>query len=175
MFAEASELITSLKIIFMRHGEATGSPDIERRLTNRGKSQSRSVANTLSSLDITPDIVICSTLGRARQTLTEMNLHPDIPVLFCGEDLYRAESHRTILNIVAEIAPHDKQCVLVIGHNPAIHETVLYLSNESRGDKFKNLEQSYPSGTASVFEVKADSWDMIHPATCSLTHVISAL
>jgi phosphohistidine phosphatase len=166
---------TERHIILMRHGEATGSPDIARQLTNQGKSQSRSVAKTLISLDITPDLIICSGLDRTRQTLAGMNFPATIPILFCGEDLYRAASSREVLNILEELIPADKHCVLVIGHNPAIHETVLHLSKESRGPKFGSLENSYPSGTASVFEFKSDAWDMLHPATCRLSHVISSL
>lgn len=163
------------QIILMRHGEATGSPDLARQLTNQGKSQSRSVAKTLGSLDITPDLIICSGVDRTRQTLAEMNFHADIEVQFCGEDLYHAASYREVLNILEELIAADKHCVLVIGHNPAIHETVLHLSKESRGGKFGSLETSYPSGTASVFEFKSDAWDMLHPATCRLSHVISSL
>lgn len=163
------------QIIFMRHGEATGSPDIERQLTPKGQSQSRSVAKTLISLDITPDLIICSGVERTRQTLAEMNFPTNVPVLFCNEDLYRAHAYRDVLNVLEELIPADKNCVLVIGHNPAIHETVLHLSKESRGPKFGNLESSYPSGTASVFEFKSESWDILHPATCRLSHVISSL
>lgn len=174
MFAETLKN-NPRQIILMRHGEAIGSPDIERQLTATGKSQSRSVAKTLTSLDIIPDLIICSGVARTRQTLAEMNLSADIAVHFCGEDLYRAHSYREVLNVLEELIPSDKDCVLVIGHNPAIHETVLHLSKESRGAKFGSLETSYPSGTASVFEFKSESWDMLHPATCRLSHVISSL
>ncbi|OFW87023.1 MAG: hypothetical protein A3J37_02160 [Alphaproteobacteria bacterium RIFCSPHIGHO2_12_FULL_45_9] len=175
MFEETTADILPRTIILMRHGEAAGSPDIARQLTASGKSQARSVAKTLTSLDITPDMVICSDIDRTRQTLVEMNFPAYTPILFCGEDLYRAASYRDVLHVIAELSSDDKQCVLVIGHNPAIHETVLHLSKESRGGKFGSLENSYPSGTASVFEFKSDSWDMLHPATCRLSHVISSL
>ncbi len=174
MFDETIDILPRT-IILMRHGEAAGAPDIARQLTSQGKSQSRSVSKTLSSLDLTPDIIICSEVERTQQTLTEMAFTTEIPVHFCGEDLYRAQSYRDVLHILEETIPNHKRCVLVIGHNPAIHETVLHLSKESRGGKFGNLEHSYPSGTASVFEFKSDSWDMLHPATCRLSHVISSL
>lgn len=163
------------QIILMRHGEAIGSPDIARQLTNQGRSQSRSVAKTLASLDIIPDIIICSGIERTCQTLAEMNFPANIPVQFCGDDLYKAASYRDVLNILEELIPANSHCVLVIGHNPAIHETVLYLSKESRSGKFQSLENAYASGTAAVFEFKADTWDMLHPATCRLSHLISSL
>ncbi len=174
MFAEILKNNTR-HIILMRHGEAVGSPDIERQLTERGKSQARSAGKTLASLEIIPDVILCSGLDRTRQTVAEMGWAVDIPVIFCGEDLYRAFGYKDVLNSVAEHIPGDKNCVLVVGHNPAIHETVLHLSKESRGPKFGQLESSYPSGTACVFECMSDDWDLLHPSTCRLTHVISSL
>jgi len=162
-------------LILLRHGEAEGSPDIERQLTPQGFSQSRSVAKTLTSLDIMPDFVLCSDVLRTRQTLSEMSLSKDIPTVLCGLDLYRASSHRDFLNIIAEYIPPNSVRPLIIGHNPTIHETVLHLSKENRGDKFSKIEMSYPSGTASVFEFKSDDWDLLHPSTCRLTHIISSL
>lgn len=163
------------KIILLRHGEASGSPDIQRQLTQQGQSQARSVGKTLTTLDIVPDIVLCSGVDRTRQTLAAMELPEDIEVIFCGEELYRAQSHRDILDIIAEHIPADKNCPLVIGHNPTIHEAVLHLSKESRGPKFGHLESSYPTGTATIFEFTSDDWGMLHPSTCKLTHVISSL
>lgn len=174
MFAETLDT-TPRQIILMRHGEAVGSPDLARQLNAKGKSQARSVGKTLFSLAIEPDLIICSGVERTRQTLAEMNLSAGIQIEFCNEDLYRANSYKDVLNTLEELIPADKHCVLVIGHNPAIHEAVLYLSRESRGSKFRELEISYPSGTACVFEFESESWDMLHPATCRLTHVISSL
>ena len=174
MFAETSKN-ESRHLILMRHGEASGSPDIARQLTAQGKSQARAAAKALISLELVPDIIICSGLDRTRQTLSEMNWPNSIAVIDCGEDLYRAEGHKDILNILAELIPTDKNLVLVLGHNPTIHQAVLYLSRESRGPKFGSLEHSYPSGTASVFEVSSDDWDMLHPSTCHLSHFISSI
>lgn len=162
-------------IILIRHGEATGSPDIDRQLTAQGKSQARSAAKALVSLDLIPDIVICSGVARTRQTLTEINLPDTIPIIFCGEDLYKANSYKDVLDVIAENMPTDKYRPLIIGHNPAIHEAVLHLSKEGRGPKFGSLESSYPTGTATVFEFKSDDWSMLHPSTCRLTHVLSSL
>ena len=162
-------------LILMRHGEASGSPDIDRELTAQGKSQSRSVAKTLASLEIIPDFVLCSTVLRARQTLSEMNLSSTIPTVFCEMDLYRAANHKDVFNIIADHVPSHATCPLIIGHNPAIHEAVLHLSKETRGSKFPALESSYPSGTASIFEFRSDNWDLLHPSTCRLTHILSSL
>ena len=174
MFAETLKSETR-HLILMRHGEASGSPDVARQLTREGKSQARAAAKAFTSLELIPDIVVCSGLDRTRQTLTEMNWPSSIPVLFCGEELYRAENHKDVLNILAELLPTDKNCALILGHNPTIHQTVLYLSQESRGTKFAHFESSYPSGTASIFEVNSDNWDMVHPSTCRLSHIISSI
>ncbi len=157
----------------MRHGEAVGSPDINRQLTADGQSESARIAQFMTDLDVLPDFVLCSGVDRTRQTLESMNIQ-GVSTLFCGEDLYRAGSARNILDIIAEAVPPHVRHPLIIGHNPTIHEAVRYLARESDEELTEMIENSYAPSTACVFECFIDNWDMLHPATSQLIHVLSA-
>ncbi len=157
----------------MRHGEAVGSPDINRQLTADGQSESARIAQFMTDLDVLPDFVLCSGVDRTRQTLESMNIQ-GVSTLFCGEDLYRAGSARNILDIIAEAVPRHVRHPLIIGHNPTIHEAVRYLARESDEELTEMIEHSYAPSTACVFECFIDNWDMLHPATSQLIHVLSA-
>jgi phosphohistidine phosphatase len=172
---EDTPYLPARKIILMRHGEAEGSPDKDRQLTLKGQSQSRSANNTLMSLNIYPDFVLCSGILRTQQTLAAMNIPDTTPRIFCNEDLYRATTYQDILNIIAENIPSGAICPLIIGHNPTIHDAVLHLAKESGGTKLKGIKTSYPSGTATVFDFTSDDWDLLHPSTCQLAYIISSL
>lgn len=156
----------------MRHGEAHGSPDIARQLTEEGHIQCARVGAAFLTNGFTPDFILCSGLDRTRQSLSSLSF-PEVPSVFCGEDLYRAGTAREILNIMGEFIPKDVKCPLVIGHNPTIHETVAYLCRETISAYSRLVTAAYPPATASVFSFDGDDWDMLHPAMTRLVHVIS--
>ena len=56
-------------IWFLRHGDAEdGSPDFERKLTEKGRRQSRDAGATLAALGVELDICLASPRVRARET-----------------------------------------------------------------------------------------------------------
>jgi phosphohistidine phosphatase len=56
-------------IWFLRHGDAEdGSPDFERKLTEKGRRQSHHAGATLAALDVELDICLTSPRVRARET-----------------------------------------------------------------------------------------------------------
>ena len=56
-------------IWFLRHGDAeAGSPDFERRLTEKGKRQSRDAGAALAALGVELDLCLASPRVRARDT-----------------------------------------------------------------------------------------------------------
>lgn len=55
----------------LRHGDAEdGSPDAERRLTDKGKRQSRAAGGALRALDVQLDACLTSPKARAAETAT---------------------------------------------------------------------------------------------------------
>jgi phosphohistidine phosphatase len=56
-------------IWFLRHGDAEdGAPDFDRRLTEKGRRQSRAAGATLAALGVKPEICLTSPRVRARET-----------------------------------------------------------------------------------------------------------
>ena len=171
---EQDDSFSTLLITLMRHGEASGSPDIERQLTQTGQQQCRTIGQELRSRDLLPDFILCSGVDRTRQSHAALGLN-EVPVVFCGEDLYRASSAREVLGIIADHVPATARHPLVIGHNPTIHETVCVLARESDNDELLlQLGRGYPPATASVFEFHSDTWDLLHPSTMNLLDILSA-
>lgn len=107
-------------IILFRHAKSEPQSliksDFERHINPIGVDRTRLVARKLADLKLNPDIILCSTAARTRETL-DICLDTTrwmAPVEFI-ENLYHASASE-ILNMI-ERHGGDKPCVLVVGHN----------------------------------------------------------
>ena len=128
---------------FLRHAKSSwDDPDLadhERPLAPRGKKATRRIAEHVRDAGIAPDLVLCSTALRARQTLAGLLpvLGGDVDVRI-EEGLYGA----SVGDLLARLRAVDDgiASVLVVGHNPTLHGLALKLTE--RGD----LLERFPTG-----------------------------
>jgi phosphohistidine phosphatase len=108
----------------LRHGEAEphdARPDAERRLTERGRDQSRSAGRALAALHVGIHLAFTSPKVRARDT-AQLACEPlgvgpvDHPPLAAGFDADEA------LTLMAAAGPDQR--VLVVGHEPDFSQVV---------------------------------------------------
>ncbi|MDF5754877.1 histidine phosphatase family protein [Spongiactinospora sp. TRM90649] len=116
-------------LIVLRHAKAAQVPgldDRERPLTDRGEADARRVGETLLALELRPDLVLCSPSVRTRRTaeLALAALAPDAPVEF-ERDIYQAYASE-LLELVRRTGP-EVRTLLLVGHNPGVHELVMDL------------------------------------------------
>src|SRR5258706_16430518 len=67
------------QLIVMRHakaGELPGGPDIERALRPRGSRNATAAGQWLAGRELVPDLVLCSSARRARQTWQYASAQP---------------------------------------------------------------------------------------------------
>jgi phosphohistidine phosphatase len=110
--------------------------DHERPLAPRGLKASQRIADHVAQSGIAPELVLCSTALRTRQTLAAL-----LPVLGGDVDirledaLYRAGPHEVLARV--READDAISSLLVIGHNPTLHELALFLSGHAEAlDRF---------------------------------------
>ena len=112
----------------LRHGEAEphdARPDADRRLTDRGREQSRVAGCALAALKVQVHLAFTSPKVRARDTAVlacePLGVEPiDHAALFAGFDVADA------LELVAAAGP--EQRVLVVGHEPDFSQVVFDLT-----------------------------------------------
>ena len=116
-------------LVIMRHAKAapgTDRADVDRPLTPRGRSDAASAGPWLVGHGFAPDLVLCSSARRARETWQSVapGLVPERPVRY-EEDLYGAVAGELLfaLHGLAEKV----RTVLLIGHNPAVSTLSLVL------------------------------------------------
>src|SRR5688572_1647332 len=117
-------------LYLLRHAKAAiGEPaqdDHERPLNERGERDAYKVGEYMREAGMIPSRVLCSTALRTRQTLHAIERAMDRPLsVHMDGHLYLASS-KNILDVLAHESP-DIRSVLIIGHNPTLHQLALDL------------------------------------------------
>jgi phosphohistidine phosphatase len=116
----------------LRHAKssAEGGEDHERPLSRRGREAARRIGERLPAALGTVDLVLCSTARRTRETaeLALAGFSP-LPAIAFEEGLYLAGRSALIRRLRG--LDEAVGAVLVIGHNPGLHELALALAAAS--------------------------------------------
>jgi phosphohistidine phosphatase len=156
-----------LTLTIIRHAKSSwGDPllrDIDRPLNLRGKSQAQRMGTYLTKKLIKPDIILCSTAKRARQTLKHLkkNWHTQARILKESQ-LYLA-SLSTITMLLEEFGAGHSH-IMIIGHNPGLHMLANRLADKGPVDSMRLLTEKYPTSTVCVIRSDADNWKEIENA-----------
>ncbi|WP_171069274.1 SixA phosphatase family protein [Actinomadura geliboluensis] len=116
-------------LIVLRHAKAVagfGTADIDRVLNDRGRRDAAAAGEWLRANGLVPDRVLCSPAARTRETLGLLAV--DAPA--DHEPVIYANDPDELLGLVAE-APEDAGTLLLVGHNPSVHQFVHDLTGES--------------------------------------------
>jgi phosphohistidine phosphatase len=109
------------QLIVMRHakaGELPGGPDVERALRPRGRRNATAAGLWLAGRDPVPDLVLCSSARRARQTWQYVSAElAGEPEVVNDPRLYEADAS-DLLGIFAETRSSVRS-LMYVGHNPA--------------------------------------------------------
>jgi phosphohistidine phosphatase len=125
----------SRRLIVMRHAKARdlpGGPDAQRELSPRGLRDAASAGIWLRGQGFVPDVVICSTARRARQTWQQVSAGLSAAVdLREDPRLYDAGAGE-LLEIIRETRP-DAATLMYVGHNPAAGDLAAGLLGQPQG------------------------------------------
>ena len=148
------------RLILMRHGKAeqhaaTGG-DFERALAPRGQADATLMGRVLAKAGLSPDLALVSSARRTRETWEAAS--PAFPAAQAQvrRDLYHAEA-QDVLAAIREEAP-DSGTVMVVGHNPGLHELALRMALGGPVDPvlLAKLRGKFPTATVAVFSIDPD-------------------
>jgi phosphohistidine phosphatase len=161
------------QLFIARHARAEfddSIPDDQRHLTARGVSDCVALAKAMSELKL-PELIICSSAKRTHQTAINLvkSLPQNVPIEL-RDDLYNA-SILEIKEIIASVS--DKyQHLMLIGHNPAIHQLVMHFADNARlsREDFLQLNAGMVPAAVALFEFnKLASWKDFANAKSKMT------
>jgi phosphohistidine phosphatase len=152
-----------LVLILLRHAKAEPPEgfrtDTLRTLSPRGRQDSKQLRRRAGDRLGTADVVLCSPSRRTRQTLAHIrSALPRATVKF-ARSLYLA-SPDEILALVHK-QPRRARTVLVIGHNPGLHDLALSLvGRAARGARTaaKRMATKFPTCALCVIEFDQNRW-----------------
>jgi phosphohistidine phosphatase len=142
------------RLILFRHAkteaDAPSGQDFDRRLTERGHSDAALMARVLADQGFSPDKVLVSAAARAQETWAAMSAAFPEAEAETQARLYLAPAE-VLIQAAEDEAEADT--VLIVAHNPGLHDAALRLSRGARsaGDKRRRLEEGLPTATAAVF------------------------
>ncbi|MBR0671475.1 SixA phosphatase family protein [Neoroseomonas soli] len=121
------------QLLLLRHAKSSWDdpslPDHARPLNARGRRAAQAVASAMQDLGLSPDVVLVSSSRRTLQTLEAVSPFADSPLIEPMDDIYLAPWPR-LLEILRR-APETARSVMLIGHNPGLHDLALALVGAS--------------------------------------------
>ena len=143
------------RLILLRHGKteavSASGADIDRGLTDRGRRDCDVMARRLADAGLSPTLALVSSARRARETWGL--LAPSFPGarLDLDPSLYLASAERIaeLAELAAASEPDGR--LIVVGHNPGLHELAWSLAARDHGPVKERLEAGFPTAAAAVF------------------------
>ena len=166
-------MTTGRAVWALRHAKAASEAvdDHSRPLTGRGRRQATELARHLSASPPRgaplPTVVVCSSARRARQTadLVLPSLGPGA-ALFVEGALYHADAD-DVLDRLRELSDDDTS-VMIVGHNPTLHDLTLLLTSAGDVAGRASLERGFPTAALAVVALPAPSWAALSAGTGTL-------
>lgn len=157
------------RLVLLRHAKSSWEGDlvdVRRPLSPRGRRDALEAGHWLAEHVGRPDLVLCSTAVRTRQTWAQVGVaEPDVlgtvPVRF-EPTIYEAWSD-TLLDILRAL-PADVSTVVLVGHGPGLPDLAERLNRVS-GDGPIGKYKTSAIATFAVF----GSWAELGPGTAALT------
>ena len=162
-----------LRLLILRHAKSNWDnaklDDFDRPLSKRGCKDAPRIGRYIAEHASPLDHVLCSSAVRTCDTwaliATALSKPPEPQML---RALYLAGPD-ALLDIV-RAAPAACSTVLIIGHNPGLHELALSLcSSKSATQPRKALAKKFPTAALAVLQFRAKSWRALKPGTGLLT------
>ncbi|MFI1198388.1 SixA phosphatase family protein [Streptomyces sp. NPDC020883] len=164
------------RLIVLRHAKSAwpeGVPDHERPLAGRGRRDAPAVGRWLRQQHCTPDLVVCSTSRRTRETwervAAELPTTPERPagpeVVF--EPRVYAASADTLLQVVRAL-PDRCRTALVIGHQPAVQDLVVTLAGKGDAEALAGVRGKFATSAVAVLTVPG-GWGRLDAGGAVLT------
>jgi phosphohistidine phosphatase len=160
------------RLMLLRHAktehDAPSGHDQDRRLDERGRLDAAALGTWIARHPPFPDAVLVSTAVRAQQTWEiardamkdAVQGRPPQPQVELLDELYGAEPAQ-LLRIIRLAEVTDPARLMLIGHNPGMHELALMLAGSGDAAAKKSLEDNLPTAGLAILDFAIDDWNEV--------------
>lgn len=164
------------RLLLLRHAKAErsepGTKDISRVLIDRGRKDAARIGAYMASHALVPDRVILSPAARTQETWKHAaSAFRPAPAAMSVERLYDATPH--VILAVLKDTPVAAHTLMVVGHNPALHDLALMLVASGDIDARARLREKLPTSGLVIVDFAFDDWSKLHPQSGRLERFIS--
>lgn len=153
-------------LMLLRHAktetDAPSGRDQDRRLDDRGHRDAAEIGAWLGRHPPFPDLVQVSPAVRARQTwelvLEAMKEHAPPPDVEFLPELYGADPAQ-MLRTIRTACVTDPKRLMVVGHNPGMHELALMLTGSGDKAARKALADNLPTSGLAILDFTIHDWN----------------
>jgi len=156
------------QLLLLRHAKSSWDdatlPDRDRTLNKRGRRSAAAMRGAMRELGLVPDVVLLSPARRTQETLAALEPWDDTPLVDTVETLYLANAQQllAILRGVSETV----RSVLLIGHNPGMHELAVRLAGHqpqtapspAQNQAARRLTAGFPTAGLAEFAIAGPWW-----------------
>jgi phosphohistidine phosphatase len=164
------------RLLLFRHAKAEraipGGIDRDRPLIERGRKDAARIGVYMAAHALVPDRVLLSPAARTQETWKYVaKAFKAAPAATSFEKLYGATSH-VIMTTIGDV-PDTAHTVLVLGHNPGLHELALMLIASGDLDARARLREKLPTSGLVIIDFAFDQWDKLHPRSGRLERFVT--
>ncbi|MCX7373115.1 MAG: histidine phosphatase family protein [Alphaproteobacteria bacterium] len=163
------------QLLLLRHAKSAWDDpslaDHARPLNGRGRRAARLMSEDMARRGLQPDVVLVSSARRTLQTLEALQPLDGPPIVTVMDELYLAP-WQVMLSVLHRV-PDTARSVLVIGHNPGMHELALNLPPPGQPPSLMltRLRDGYPTAALAEYNI-AQPWRLLRAGGARLASYV---
>jgi len=166
------------QLLLLRHAKSSWDdprlPDHARPINARGRRNALAMGAAMRELGLAPDVVLVSSARRTLQTLEAIQPLEGSPLVEPMDALYLAP-WRGLFDVLCGIRDTARS-VLLIGHNPGLHELAMALVGPAGmsggGAMARRLAEAYPTATLTELSI-ALPWRLLEAGSGRLIRFLT--
>jgi phosphohistidine phosphatase len=163
------------RLMLLRHAKTEraepGQRDRDRKLVKRGRSDAETIASYMAHHDLTPDLALVSSARRTQETWELIaNGFRKTPPHIDEERIYNASTD-VLMTLIGKT--RGAQSLLIVGHNPGLHEVALHLVASGDIAMRERLAEKLPTSGLVIIDFAFDAWSKLHPQSGRLEHFVT--
>lgn len=163
------------RLLLLRHAKTEraepGERDRDRRLTKRGRDDAPLIGAYMARHGLVPDLALVSPVTRAEETWALVaKALPTAPKVMEEEGIYNAGRDK-LIGIIRKA--RDAHVLLVVGHNPGLHELAVSLIASGDVEARERVNEKLPTSGLVVIDLAFDDWSRLHPNAGRIERFVS--
>jgi len=164
------------RLLLLRHAKTEraepGQRDRDRKLTARGRADAPTIGAYMARHRLVPDVVLLSPVERTLETWELIaEAFAKSPRAVKAERIYNATAE-ALADLIRE-ANGDARALLIIGHNPGLHDLAMQLIGSGNVEARETLSEKLPTSGLVVIDLAFDDWSLLHDSAGRLERFVS--